>query len=270
MLIALLCSFLSAEVLKDSDLDGVRDSMDLCPHTSFLDEVDKDGCTINRLISQQERHRDKLDIAIGYGFSHNEDLLERDRQYNTHLQVSYYVDNWNYTLRTGYFSSDKDSGLQDTMFKIKYKYKPYTSLKVSLGVGIKFPTYDFVGNEVDYTLYSSLTYYFKSPFSLFGGMSYTFVNDKDFTNAKGELVPLQNTNVFYTGSSYSITEDIYANLSYSYAENKFTVNHDEQNIIATLFYKIDERWFTTLSYSHQIEDDDLHNALRMKIGFILW
>jgi hypothetical protein len=270
ILIVLFYSSLYAEVLTDSDLDGVVDSMDLCPNTSFLDEVDKNGCTINRLITLQDTNPGKLDIAIGYGFSHNEDLLERDMQHHTHMQVSYYIDNWNYTLRTGYFTSDRGNGAQDTTLKMKYKYKPFTSLKVSLGMGIKLPTYEFVGNKTDYTLYSALTYYFKSPVSLFTGMSYTFVNDEDFITAKGEIVPLHNTKVFYVGSSYSITEDIYANLSYSYAENKFTLNHNEQNVIATLFYKIDKRWFTTLSYSHQIEDDDLHNALHMKIGYILW
>ena len=258
-----LLTLSSADSTKDQDMDGVPDSIDQCTNTPFLDEVNAKGCSTTSLIFPQERDDGSLDVAFGYGYSNNEDDIERNTQHVARFLVSYFLNDWSYTLRTGYFDSEDDSGMQDTALKIKRKFRLNKSLKVSLGVGVRLPTYDFTGNKTDYTLYSSVVYYPKSALSLFAGLSHTFVNDEEI------ITPLQDTNVFYLGSGYFFTKDFYANISYSYIESKFITNHPAKILMGTLFYKIDDKWFTTLSYSHEI-DDQLHNSFSVKFGYSIW
>ena len=253
----------AAQESQDQDMDGVPDAIDQCLETPFLDEVDRQGCSTNTLIFPQERDDGSLDIAFGYGFSNNEDDIDRETQHTSKFIVSYYLNDWSYTLRTGLFNSDTDSGMLDTTLKIKHKFKITKSLKVGLGVGVRLPTYDFIGNKTDYTLYGSVVYYPKSALSLFAGATHTFINDEEV------ITPLQDTNTFYLGSGYFFTRDLYANIAYSYAESKFITNDPAQYFMSTLFYKINDKWFTTISYSHEI-DDQLHNSFNVKFGYSIW
>ncbi|MBT8349462.1 MAG: hypothetical protein HKP62_08480 [Sulfurovum sp.] len=252
-----------AQSNKDQDMDGVPDDIDQCLNTPFLNEVNDKGCSTSTLIFQGERDSGSLDIGFGYGYSNNEELVDRDTQHTTKFQISYYLDNWSYSLRTGYFSTGDDNGMQDTTLKIKRKFKLTKSLKVGFGIGVRLPTYDFTGNNTDYTLYSSVVYYPKSSLSVFAGVTHTFINDEEI------MTPLQDINTFYVGSGYFFTKDLYANLAYSYAQSKFTTNDPAHSIISTVLYKINNKWFTTLSYSHQIEDD-LKNSASIKFGYSIW
>lgn len=253
----------AAQENQDQDMDGVPDSVDQCSDTPFLNVVDRQGCSTNTLFFPQERDDGSLDMAFGYGFSNNDDDINRKTQYTSKLQLSYYRNNWSYTLRTGYYMADDDSGMQDTILKVKRKFRLTKSLKVSLGVGVNLPTYDFTGNKTDYTLYSSIVYYPKSALSLFAGASHTFIKDEEI------ITPLQDTNTFYLGSGYFFTRDLYANLAYSYAGSKFTTNHAAKSVMSTLFYKINDKWFTTLSYNHEI-DNNLHNSFNVRFGYSIW
>lgn len=263
LLSLILFNLSNAESAKDQDMDGVPDTIDECTDTPFLNEVNAKGCSTNTLIFPQERDNGSLDIAFGYGFNNNDEQVDRDTQYESNFYISYYLNNWSYTLRTSYFTMDDDIGMQDSLLKIKRKFRLTEYLKVSLGAGVELPTYDFTGNNTDYTLYGSIIYYPKSALSLFAGLSHTFIQDEEIT------IPLQDTNILYLGSGYFFTKDFYVNLAYSYTKNKFTVNHPAHSIGSTLFYQINEKWFTTLSYSHEIEDE-LSNSAGIKFGYRIW
>ncbi|MGB5505852.1 MAG: hypothetical protein WBM70_04095 [Sulfurovum sp.] len=252
-----------AQSATDQDMDGVPDDRDQCLDTPFLNVVNDKGCSTTTLIFPEERDSGSLDVSFGYGYSIDEEQLDRDSQHTTKFQISYYLNNWSYSLRTGYFSTNDDSGMQDTTLKIKRKFKLTKSLKIGLGVGVRLPTYDFIGNNTDYTLYGSIIYYPKSALSIFAGVSHTFIQDDQI------VTPLEDINTVYAGSGYFFTKDLYANIAYSYAESKFTTNDPAHSIISTLFYRINDKWFTTLSYSHVIKDE-LSNSASIKFGYSIW
>ncbi|SHO80696.1 hypothetical protein MNB_SV-15-299 [hydrothermal vent metagenome] len=248
----------------DSDMDGVSDKLDKCPNTPFFNQVDAYGCPNSKLILPQDS-RDGLYITLGYGFNHNEDLKENEeKQYNSLLSINYYQNNWNYMLILGYFYNQSNQYLKDTIFQLKRTFELRDTLKISLGAGIKLPTYKFDGNKIDYQLQSSFIYYHTTNLSFFGGVGYEFINDRD-TQDK-----VQNIASLYLGSGYFWSNDLYSNISYSYKQSKFQSQHNLNLLQTTLFYKFNEQYFATISYSQEILDDDLHNAFSINIGYTFW
>ena len=263
-LLSFFCLTLSYANQKiDQDMDGVPDIKDECSHTPFFNEVNDKGCSINKLLPSKKVKRDSLNIGIGYGYANNEELESRTSQHVAKFQVRYRINSWTYSLRTGYYKSDTSNGMQDTAVKIKRKFKINPSLKVSLSFGVKLPTYDFRGNQTDYTLYSSMVYYPISKVSLFGGMNYTFINDEEITTQ------LQDTNAYYIGSGYSFNKSFYGNLSYSSAKSKFKVNDSSNSIITSFLYRINDKYLVSLSYSHELKDQ-LSHSLGIKLNYIAW
>jgi hypothetical protein len=247
----------------DEDFDGVPDSQDQCPHTPFLNQVDARGCTTTILTLPDDTIYDSMTITLGYGNSINEDLVGRERQDSAAIQISYYHNNWSYSLRSGYYSHHQSSGMLDTTIKIRKRFKLTKKLKLGVGAGLRLPTYQFTGNRTDLLLYSSLNYYPTRSLSLFGGLSHTFVRDRKIT------IPLRNTTSFYMGGGYFFSSHFYGGLSFGLAQSKFTNEHVIRSLSGTLYYKLNKKWFSTLSYYQEI-DEDLHNAWSFKLGYKFW
>ena len=247
----------------DQDLDGVPDTIDKCPNTPFLNAVNKQGCTTTILLLPQETESKNIILTLDYSHSTNEDLLGHTRQNLSSIQLSYYDKNWQYALKTGYYNNKQAKGTIDTTFKVKRRFKLSPKIHVNVGAGVRLPSYHFSGNKTDYTLYTSLNYYHTRSLSLFMGLNYTFINDVP------QETSLQNINAYYLGVGKFFTPHFYMNISYNYSQSKFTNEHSSHNVGTTLYYKINQQWFTTLSYNREF-DDDLHDALHLQIGYKLW
>jgi len=260
----LINTLIHAEPSEDQDMDGVPDSIDQCLDTPFLTEVDSRGCATRELIFPQERDNGSLDIVLGYGYSNNDDTISREEQHVTRLQASYIYNDWIYTLRSAYFHTGDENGMLDTIFKVKKRFKPVKNFKFAIGAGVRLPTYDFEGNRADYTLYSSAIYYPVSAVSLFGGANYTFVNDRETDS------PLQDITALYIGTGYFFTKAFYINASYSYSDTKFADYHKIKTVSSTIFYQFNEKWHASFTYSHELDDDDLHDTFSFRIGYSVW
>jgi hypothetical protein len=249
--------------IEDQDFDGVPDAIDQCMHTPFLNQVDETGCTTKILKLPYETETDGLTIALKTGYSTNDDLIGRTNQRTTKIRATYYHNTWSYTLRTGYYIHNQDRGSIDTTFRIKKRIKVSSKMNFNVSATVKLPTYNFAGNKTDYTFAASLSYYPTSSISIFTGAGHTFINDEQI------ITPLQDTNYFYIGTGYFFTEKLYGNLSYNYAESKFTTEYTAHSLGTTLYYHINKEWFTTLSYSREF-DEDLHDVLNFTIGYRVW
>jgi hypothetical protein len=254
----------AAEPVEDQDMDGVPDNIDKCLNSPFLTEVDSNGCATQKLIFPKERDNGSLDVILGYGYSNNDDNIGRNEQHVTKLQATYFLNDWIYTLQTGYFTSDTNQGMTDTALKIKRRFKPTKNFKFALGAGVRLPSYRFEGNRADIMLYSSLIYYPASAVSLFAGFSHTFINDKEVS------APLQNINALYLGTGYFFTKEFYINASYSYSDTKFVNYHKIKTLSSTLFYQLDEKWFISCTYSRELEDYESHDAFSIRLGYSVW
>jgi len=256
-------SFIYADTAMDQDFDGVPDTIDRCKDTPFLNEVNELGCTTTILTLPSETESKSLIVKFGYGYSRNDDLVGREFQRNTKLQLSYYENSWSYSLLTGYYSHSIKKGFLDTTLKIKKRIRLNSEFVLALGGGLRFPTHHFKGNKTDTILYHSLHYYPTASLSFFTGYNYTNVGDGIYRK------PLQNTDSFYIGAGYFFTPDLYTNLSYTKTESKFRDEHVLKSISGTLYYKINEKWFTTVYYKRDF-DEDTHDSFIIKLGYKIW
>jgi len=292
ILSTILLTLGQAEEVQDQDFDGVPDRIDQCPNTPFLCEVDKTGCTTTILTLPFETEKENLSITLGYGFSSNEDLKNREIQHNSKVKISYYLNSWAYTLQTGYFSHNSDNGSLDTIVRIRKRIKLSPKYVLSVGAGLRLPSYDFDGNKIDELLYTSLHYYPTSTLSFFTGYSFTRIGDdevntvlsespsgdknsngtieKDGNEKKNSYQGLQNKHKFYGGVGYFFTDDFYMNIMYSDESSKFISEHHIRAFSSSLYYKVNEKWFTTLYYKYEVLDEDRHDNLLFSVGYNLW
>ena len=285
VLSTILLTLGQAEDIQDQDFDGVPDMLDQCPNTPFLCEVDKTGCTTTILTLPFETEKENLTMSLAYGFSTNEDLIDREVQHNTKVKISYYLNSWAYTLQTGYYSHNIHDGPLDTIVRIRKRIKVNPKFVVSVGAGLKLPTYDFEGNKLDELLYTSLHYYPTSSLSFFAGYNFTRIGDDEVDSISSETPSgdkdkdgnenepyegLQNKHKFYGGIGYFFTDNFYLNIIYSDENSKFVSEHNVRAVSGSLYYKINKKWFTTLYYSYEVLDEDKHDNLLFSIGYNLW
>jgi len=261
---ALLCSQMTY-AQTDSDMDGVPDTIDQCPNTPFLAEVDQQGCLTKLLYFPQERDTGNLDVLMGYNYTFNEEDINQDVQHSLTLKANYVYNDWIYSVRTGKFiEAESSEGMIDTTFTVTKRFRPYPNLKYLLGVSIRLPTYDFAGNKTDLSLRGSVVYYPESGLSLFAGAHFTLIGDQTIDD------PIRDAGGGYAGIGYFFDKVLYLNASYNYRTSKYVSNHDIQTLSTTLFYEISPSWYTSLSYAYQVNDDDLHETFIWQIGYRVW
>jgi hypothetical protein len=254
---------IEAQMIQDQDFDGGPDSIDKCQDTPFLHEVDKQGCTTMILTLPFETESESLIMSLGYGYSTNEDLKNRETQRNTNFQLNYYNNNWNYSLHGGYYTHNAHDGLLDTTLRIKKRIKLNTQWILGISAGVQIPTHDYNGNEADYLLSSTIHYYPSNGLSFFAGYAYTYMGDHDEhieiedkdddDESKSpdvieegdhliKIERIQNQYRFHLGVGYFITEKVYSNFVYSEKKSKFESEHKSTTLSSTLYYKIDKKW----------------------------
>ena len=96
---ALLCY---AGAVKDSDLDGVPDSLDMCPNTPFLETVNTSGCSAAQL-KDLKKNKIKFYFSAGYEYD-NYKSYDSSNTLFTSLSAK------KGSLKTSLFFSELDDG----------------------------------------------------------------------------------------------------------------------------------------------------------------
>jgi len=82
----------------DSDIDGVDDSIDLCPNTPFDVLVDKDGCPQNKLFPG------KLVLQLGSDITFNQ---TENTANNLNIYADYMIKEWDFSISSSnYYSTN--------------------------------------------------------------------------------------------------------------------------------------------------------------------
>ncbi len=248
----------------DSDLDGVEDSVDVCPNTPILEIVDLDGCSLQAL--ETDHH---YDILIGASYSQIDYTTnEATDTYTTSLQVDYFYKNLSLQASSSYYSTSSDStndnGLNDSILAAYYLFRLDDSLNVRIGGGVILPTYDtdLNNNNTDYLLSLNLNYTLDE-LTLFAGYTQTTVNDDDIAG----IVTYQDSSAYSMGLGYHVNRKHYLSASYYQSESIFKGLDDLQNISIYNFYSLDKHWFTTFTYAHGLSDTTSDHYASINLGY---
>ena len=248
----------------DSDLDGVDDTLDQCPNTPISELVDIKGCSIETL---KTSHR--YDIIIGQNYSEIDyNTNEKTDTHSMSLQFDYFYQNFSFQAISAYYSSKSasysDSGLTDSTLAAYYLVPLTNNFRVRMGAGIILPTFDSTlnNNNTDYLFTLNATYSIDK-LNIFGGYSFTKINDDDIPN----LITYQNTNAYSGGLGYYMTDKWYTSTSYNQAEGIYTTMEDIKSLSFYNFYSFNKSWFTTLSYAHGLSDSASNHSFSLRLGY---
>ncbi|WP_457744912.1 DUF3187 domain-containing protein [Sulfurimonas sp.] len=273
LLLLLLSSFLATSLFaySDSDMDGVSDALDKCPNTPLTDLVNISGCPIKSL-SVSKKSMSHADIIVGANYSgSNFSSLNPSDTYGASLQVDYYYGNFSLQASTSVYQTNSsgynENGLNDSFVGAAYNIKPTKSFTLRLGAGAILPTYNssLNNNKTDYTASLSLNYLLLQKVNIFGGYSYTMINDTDVVDANNNY-RYQDTNAYSAGVGYYFTSKFYMSGAYNLSNSIYVNVADIKTASTYGYYSINKNLFLTFSYAYGLSDTASQNAFSIKIG----
>lgn len=235
----------------DNDLDGVDDSVDLCPNSSFDTIVNRYGC------------KKKIGVSIGLGGSFSVGSYGTTESYATQtsdLYLGYKKGSLRFSAALSYISSgtvnsslidinSTSSGVADTylyggyLFKLKADHSRTLLLQALLklptaasGLGSGVSDY---GLNLNYaTVLGKFSYYIQ------GG--YLFLTDTSTANYN---------NILSTAVGAGVTlGKFYSSISYNYASPYIQGDQSSQSIGATASYSFSKNWSASLNYGYGLSD----------------
>lgn len=256
----------------DSDFDGVEDHMDQCKNTPFSDLVDKRGCSVKKVPIAKAVGRLTVMIGANYAYYRSDtgnktktlaESLEIDYDINR-IKVQLYISRFN-TVNSPY-SQYNATDFADTRLSLGYTLDPILpNLQLTLGGGIALPSYQGAMHNNRADFFGTLTAnYFIGKTSLFAGYTYTYIGDRDLPDLK-----YQNTKAVNLGIGYSFTPNLYSSLAWFWSDSIISSAPDIKNISIFTYINLDPKLFTTLTLSHDLDDNAVSNSYGLQIGYRL-
>ena len=232
---ALMCY---AGAIKDSDLDGVPDNLDMCPNTPFLETVNNSGCSAFQL-KNLKKNKIKFNFTVGYEY---DNYKSYDSSNTLFTSLSAKKDK----LKASLFFSELDDGSgagykSNDLILSLYYYIYLKDVSFKFGPKVYFPTE--YNSKTDYALLAKGTYYFKN-FSIALSEKHkiygeTGTNDKD-------------TITLELDTSY---KKLYIS-PYVYTENSaYNSNRWYKYAGISLFYFINKKFSISIDSSTDLEEN---------------
>jgi len=253
-LFILLLITINLNAFEDDDIDGVQNSNDLCPNTSFEDTVDEDGCPEN------QSYLGKLTLTLGSDINFDD---------TTTTDYTFYS-NYNYNLWDFSLYNAQQSSLDSNNNKIKstgdlYFSSSYSIIKenfyTTFSLGIKFPigASNVSTKENDYFSSLDINYVINEKTSLLYSLSYTYTGDNNETNYKN---PISQS----LGVGYMINDKWYSSLSYQHSNSIYTDSEDYKAINFSNNYSFNKSLFTTLDYIEGFDKLSYKRIVSIRVG----
>ncbi|MGE0738239.1 hypothetical protein [Sulfurimonas sp.] len=248
----------------DNDIDGVEDAYDQCLQTPLSDLVDFKGCSLNT--NSQMFH---YDIVFGMGFSQtNYTLQEKTNTITSYIQSDFYFDKTTLQIvASRYYSKVKEgdeNGWDDTTFTVFHQLYSTDFFHLNFLTALIFPTYkNIYHNEaLDYKVGFDFRYILDDTNSLFGGYSYTAVNDSDF-----QSILYQDTQAFDIKFAHTIDFKKTYTLSYTFNESIYKSIPPIQTVGIGYAIDINEHWFVGGYYDYGLSTSASQHAFSLSVGY---
>ena len=250
----LLLIALQLHAFEDDDIDGVENSKDLCPNTSFEDTVDEHGCAENR------DYFGKVTLTLGADFNKDE---EQTTDYNFFSNYNYKA--WDFSLYSSQQSSldtnnNETQSAGDLYLSLGYG-KSSGDLYTKLTVGAKLATGDseISTKENDYFTNLQISYAFRENLAIISSLSYTLTGDSNETN-------YNNPFGYSLGIGYMVNDDWYSSLTYQNSASIYEDSDNYQSISLFNSYNLNDNFFATLSYTKGLDELSYDEVISLRLG----
>lgn len=256
---------------QDSDIDGVEDSVDRCPNSSFDEVVDENGC------APSQHYFGILTLLLGSDIS-----ADNQSQTTTHFNffTNYRYNDWDMTLSnatdTASISSNTISSAYGDLYLSTGYYFEKRTLTAKLSLGIKFATsdeeadsdrgfkrgnayQDIATGENDLFTSLYLNYGITPRQNLYLYYRYTMSGESDQTDYR-------DFSSYSLGSGYAVTSQWYSALSYDYSGSPYPDTESSQAISWFNSYAFSKRFFATVNYAHGLNDISPDYTFSLKLG----
>jgi hypothetical protein len=235
------------------------------------------------LLSVLQASASEGDVIVGATYSDiNYNTMEKADTLTTTLQADFYRGDMTAQILTSYFRSDNstidESGWGDTQLGLYFKTYPSSTLTLQPGFGIILPTFNTRYNNEAVDIFASIyaQYDFDKSYYLFGGLTYTMVNDKDVRDAVryrrssfiiGDTIQYQNTSSFTVGTAYRTYNNGYINIAYAQSESIYAGVESFKTLSLNGMIPLDHHWFVLGNYRHGLSDTTSDNEIALRIGY---
>lgn len=258
IVLVLLSLTLSVLAYEDSDFDGVSDSKDLCPNTSFDFIVDNYGCPQSKNIT----------VLLGQELSQGSygGTEEITTELSTVL-VAYNHRDWGlstWTSRSSTRSSSSEtSGSGDVFMTVSYYDLGTNTHLLSLQAGVKIATADTtIGTgENDYNVRLS-SVVLDGKLSYLSSIGYTLTGDS-------ATISYNDTLNLSAGLGKQINRDLYLSASVNYVSAYIKGADSALSAVAYVAYTMLEDYFITGSYALGLSDAVADESFNLSIGMKL-
>jgi hypothetical protein len=247
---------LQLDAFEDNDIDGVSNSKDLCPNTSFDEMVDENGCPEN------QKYLGELTLILGSDFNMDESI-STDYMFFTNYQYNQWEFSLSNSQRSSFDSNNNEiQSVGDMYLSLGYGVREENLYgKFTLGVKVPTGSSDVSTQERDYFAQLNLNYLFKDKFSLFSSLNYTLTGDNNKTNY---INPLG----YALGLGYMITENWYGSFSYQSSNSIYEGSEDYQSVSFFNSYTFTDNFFGTLNYMKGLDELSYDQTISLRLGVI--
>jgi len=232
-----LFNLLNASI--DSDLDGVEDSLDLCPNSKITDIVDKNGCATEHL---EVDFNSNIDLTLGYTIKEYKDYSSKF----TNLSFVYSFKEYSFNL---YLTNDSEDDIESSL--------SYTLNRDSLIYTFTFGLYIPTSNDkIDYFTRLNLVY-LTNCCNLFLNLEYDFLRDLD----------TKNSYIVSFGVGKNLSSNIYSSINFRYLSAISKDSSNEKYISFTLSYDINSNWYISSGLDIGLNSSSAKRVVNFNIGY---
>ena len=243
---------------EDSDIDGVDDTIDLCPDTAFDKLVDENGCP------SEKSYWGDFTLQIGSDISIDED----NNQINNYSFLgSYGYKMWNFSFsnsqQTSYDNKNNRSiNGGDLYLTLGYQLNHNKfQTNISLGTKIATANRDIGTGENDYFSSIEINYLINEQFMIHTQLGYSVTGDSSAINYQNSW-----TSSFGLGSLF--TSQWYSTLSYDFAQSIYRDSPNYQALSWLNSYSFLEDYFINIDYSHGLDKLSYPHTFSLQLGVI--
>lgn len=231
LLLVLITATTQAKIFLDNDLDGVANEDDKCPNSKITDIVNKDGCAVDKVVFEKEKH---IDISISY----SQDKIDNSWQTSQNLAIGYYYGDSSFWLTLSKYNSDNS----DDLTVAYYRYINKNNYTITLGAGAYIPLSSNSNESTDYFLSVKYAYYF-----------YNSVLSAEYQHTFSKGIGTQDSKALTLQYGYLINKNLYMALSYSLESSIYKGEENSQTVSIYANYHLNTNWYISADLKKELQ-----------------